>query len=139
MKRPTKLNGWLGLALLGSLSFAACEPGRGEVRPWKAEDHERPSEAQRPAQKKPTKAEDRVERTWMGLCSTCHGPLGRGDGPQGERVRAPDLTRDEWLESVTDEQIAAVILHGNGEMPGNPNMKDDMLQQLVARIRRKGR
>ena len=76
---------------------------------------------------------------WKQACASCHGPLGRGDGPLGPSLKAPDLTRDEWLSTVTDEQIATVIRNGKDKMPAHPDLPDSALDALVKRIRSKGR
>ena len=70
----------------------------------------------------------------MQTCSTCHGPLGHGDGPQGALVKAPDLTRSDWQAKVSDEEIAARIKGGKGLMPPN-DLPDSTIKGLVARIR----
>ena len=75
----------------------------------------------------------------MGTCAACHGREGRGDGPRGAEVKAPDLTRKEWLEATSDEQIAETIRKGKGQMPANPNLQDDVVGLLIARIRAQGR
>ena len=70
----------------------------------------------------------------MQTCNTCHGPLGKGDGPQGSLVKAPDLTRPDWQAKVTDEEIAARIRSGKGLMPPN-DLPDSTIKGLVARVR----
>ena len=75
-----------------------------------------------------------VETAWAQTCSACHGPLGKGDGPQGSLVKAPDLTSPEWQAKVTDEEIAARIRSGKGLMPPN-DLPDSTIKGLVARIR----
>ena len=75
-----------------------------------------------------------VEVTWRNQCSQCHGPLGRGDGPQGALVHAPDLTSAEWQAKVTDRQIAQLIVTGKNRMP-KFEFPADVLAGLVARIR----
>lgn len=137
----------VGVASILLLSLlTACEPSRGEVRTWQPEDHDNaepnPLQTAQPARAapKPKQAtEDRAERVWMSTCSRCHGPTGLGDGPNGKSSGAPDLTRDEWLGSVTDAQMIATIRDGKGQMPANPNMPESTLKMLVARIRNKGR
>ena len=80
-----------------------------------------------------------VETAWAQTCSTCHGPMGHGDGPQGALVKAPDLTQPDWQAKVTDEEIAARIKTGKGLMPPN-DLPEPIVKGLVARIRaRKGR
>ncbi len=63
-------------------------------------------------------------------CATCHGPLGKGDGP-GSRGLTPaprDLTETKWQKSVTDEHIEQIIRFGGAgvqmspQMPPNPDL-----------------
>jgi len=75
-----------------------------------------------------------VEVTWRNQCATCHGPLGKGDGPQGALLRAPDLTAADWQNKATDQQIAQVILNGKNRMP-KFELPRDVVAGLVARIR----
>ena len=75
-----------------------------------------------------------VEVTWRNQCQSCHGPNGKGDGPQGPMVKAADLGRDEWQSSVSDEAIAATILNGKGRMP-KFELPQELVGGLVARIR----
>ncbi|WP_423790348.1 c-type cytochrome, partial [Listeria monocytogenes] len=58
-----------------------------------------------------------IELAWRRNCASCHGASGRGDGPQGPMVRAPDLTRQEWLDTITDDEIARTIRKGKNKMP----------------------
>lgn len=75
-----------------------------------------------------------VDITWRQQCSQCHGSGGRGDGPTGPMVRAPDLTRAEWQKSVTDAELAATIKNGKNRMP-KFDLPEAVLQGLVKRIR----
>lgn len=75
-----------------------------------------------------------VEIAWRQQCSTCHGPMGRGDGQMGPMVQAPDLTAADWQSKVTDEQIASTIKSGKNKMP-KFDLPDQVLQGLVQRIR----
>jgi cytochrome c oxidase cbb3-type subunit 3 len=75
-----------------------------------------------------------VELAWQRNCSRCHGATGRGDGPEGPMVRAPDLTRAEWQAAVTDEGIGQVIRKGRNKMPAF-DLPDEVVRGLVARIR----
>ena len=132
--------------LVASLVLLGCEPSRGEVREWKATDHDnaKPGAADTagPERAMPQKrpAQSPAQTVWTTACARCHGPAGKGDGPSGRELGAPDLTRDDWLKSVTDAQIADAIKNGKGDkMPPNPNLPDSVVQALVARIRNKGR
>ena len=75
-----------------------------------------------------------VELAWRNQCAACHGPRGRGDGPQGPMLHAPDLTSAEWQAKVTDEQIKQVVMNGKNRMP-KFELPPEILTGLVARIR----
>ncbi len=128
------------LLVLGSALFIGCTGPGGEVREWTAADHDQPKESQAQAPKpqaRPSNADESaslVELAWQKNCVQCHGPIGRGDGPQGAMVKAPDLTRDEWQKSVTDQEIAAVIRNGKNKMP-KFELSEAIVDGLVKRIR----
>lgn len=142
--KPVLVTRWF-TAFVASIALVACQPDRGEVREWTAADHD-PTGAdprtQRGQEKPPTTKEDTsvalAETIWRKNCATCHGALGRGDGPQGPMVGAKDLTADEWLGQATDEQILETIKKGKNRMPAFPDLPDAVLQGLVKRIRAKG-
>jgi mono/diheme cytochrome c family protein len=75
-----------------------------------------------------------VDLTWRTQCTSCHGVAGRGDGPMGGMLHAPDLTRADWQGNVTDAAIAATIKGGKDKMP-KFDLPDPVVQGLVARIR----
>jgi cytochrome c oxidase cbb3-type subunit 3 len=75
-----------------------------------------------------------VEATWRQQCATCHGTVGKGDGPQGAMFKAADLSREDWQAKVKDEDIAAAIKNGKGRMP-KFDLPDDVVRGLVARVR----
>ena len=127
------------LCLLG----LGCDRPPADLREWKPEDHDRAEEQQK-GRNAPVRAAapsasadpnaTLVEVTWRNQCASCHGATGRGDGPQGPMVHAADLTRAEWQNSVTDEQIAATIRSGKNRMP-KFDFPPPVLSSLVARIR----
>ena len=63
-------------------------------------------------------------------CATCHGPVGKGDGPGSKGLTPPvrDLTEASWQKSVTDEHIEKITLYGgtgvqmSPQMPPNPDL-----------------
>jgi len=125
---------------LGALVF---RPGRsaGEVREWTPADHDQPAGAGQPpprgkqGQPKGSGTDaSLVEMAWTRSCASCHGPGGRGDGPQGAMVKAPDLTRADWQDRVTDDQIRDTIQNGRNQMP-KFDLPPSVLQGLVQRIR----
>jgi hypothetical protein len=125
------------LAAALALALGGCDRGPSEVREWKPEDHDQPASAPGQVTARPgTEGLDPtlINVAWNNNCRTCHGPVGRGDGPQGPMVRAPDLTREEWQANISDEEIAATIRKGKNKMPAF-DLPDQVVQGLVQRIR----
>ena len=147
------------LALV-ALFALGCErpPSASDLREWAPADHDRAEEesaqANRPVApagagngdrgERPERAErgaadaggpeTLVEITWETACAPCHGPAGHGDGPNGPMVNAPDITREDLLSKITDEEIAAQIKNGKNRMP-RFDLPDPVIRGLVARIR----
>ena len=135
-----------------SAAVVACAREAPDLRDWKASDHDRTEESSKqraaPARAQPGASASAnvlanttanamvtlVEVTWRNQCAPCHGVLGRGDGPQGPMVHAPDLTSPEWQAKVTDQQIARTITTGKNRMP-KFEFAPDVLGGLVSRIR----
>jgi mono/diheme cytochrome c family protein len=72
---------------------------------------------------------------WSQNCATCHGKTGQG-------VTAPALNSQEFLSSVTDEQIAGIIAGGvpGTEMPAwladyGGSLTQQQIDAIVAYIR----
>ena len=125
---------WLGCLLC----LSAC--GKEGVREWTPADHDVPPNAAA-APTRPGRASaavdaqaEMVELTWQRQCASCHGPQGRGDGPQGPSSQAADLTKRSWQDATPDAQIAASILNGKGRMP-KFDLPPPLVQGLVQRIR----
>jgi len=136
---------WRTRAVL-ALGFAAlalaCNDTPPDLRTWRPTDHDH-TENPNSDQVQVTDAgaaepghglDDVTIAAWKANCTSCHGPIGRGDGPQGPMVHAADLSRSEWQSSVTDEQIANTIRQGKGRMPGFA-LPDATVQRLVALVR----
>lgn len=132
------------LSLFAALAFAAaCDraPSASGLPEWTVADHDRAQSAPRASQKPATprppqdEAEQLAELTWAAQCAQCHGAEGRGDGPSGPMVKAPDLTRGDWQGRVKDEEIAATIRAGRGQMP-KFDLSDRVIGGLVKRIRK---
>jgi hypothetical protein len=113
-----------GLILLAAA--AGCQTAPSDLREWRATDHDHVAQsasAEPPRGRSSGKdmgihgVDEVALAAWKQNCVRCHGVIGRGDGPQGAMFKANDLTRPEWQASVTDEQIAAVITSGKGQMP----------------------
>ncbi len=127
---------WFVLLLL---SICGCSGGSEDVRPWKPEDHDNSKAARTVQTSGITKPGDELATlitiTWDQNCTSCHGRGGRGDGPQGRMVRAPDLGRPDWQDRVTDESIANVIRKGRNKMPSYSSLPDKVVDGLVVRVR----
>jgi cytochrome c oxidase cbb3-type subunit 3 len=129
--------------LLCSLLSAACNERPSDLREWRVSDHDQ-SDAP-PAQQgqvDPTAAgsavpglEDVTIVAWSQNCTQCHGQLGRGDGPRGPMLKATNLSDPAWQKSVTDEQIAAAIKLGRGQMPSFKQLPDGTIANLVKLVR----
>jgi cytochrome c oxidase cbb3-type subunit 3 len=83
---------------------------------------------------KASEVDQLVELTWRQQCTTCHGPLGHGDGQMGPMVQAPDLTLGDWQSKISDAEMATLIKMGRNRMPAF-NLPDPVLAGLVTRIR----
>jgi cytochrome c oxidase cbb3-type subunit 3 len=137
--RPSSEVLTLLLSLCATLAMVGCD--RRDVREWQASDHDQPvgqqpgQVAARPASTGEQGNQELVEIAWQRNCASCHGQRGRGDGPQGAMVRAPDLTRGDWQSRVGDAEIADVIRKGRNRMPSFANLPDQVVTGLVGRIR----
>lgn len=72
-------------------------------------------------------------------CAACHGEGGKGDGPASAVFKPPpqDHTDREYMDSMTDEDLARVIqmggsVRGKPLMPSHPQIKGADLDALVA-------
>ena len=93
----------------------------------------------------PATPETQARQIWETGCVTCHGATGRGDGSMAARLTPPprDHSDPEWQDSVTDAQIAEVIVRGgaalgkSASMPPRTDLADkpEVLAALVATIR----
>jgi len=140
---PVRITSLLATLSLSLSAFAvACNGAPADLRQWKASDHDHTvnpnaDQVQVTDAGSPAAAQGLDDVTivaWQQNCTTCHGALGRGDGPQGQLVHAADLSRPEWQASVTDEAIAATIREGRGRMPAF-NLPEVTLTRLVALVR----
>ena len=124
-------------ALFALLVLPACDPAPSEVREWGPGDHDQPQAAQGQVTARPdSEGPDPtlIDLAWRRNCAACHGPVGRGDGPQGPMVRAPDLTRADWQANISDDEMAQVIRKGKNKMPAF-DLPDQVVDGLVQRIR----
>ena len=125
------------------LTLLGCNNSPGDVREWRASDHDRndtPGKGQ--AQVDPKAAtgptvpglEDVTLVAWSQNCTPCHGELGRGDGPRGPMLKATNLSDPAWQQSRTDQDIAKAIKLGKGAMPAF-NLPDTTIVNLVRLVR----
>lgn len=73
-------------------------------------------------------------------CALCHGKDGAGL-PNWRSKGQPDLTKREWQQSHTDEQIAGAIKNGKGKfMPAyKSKLSEEEIVAVVQRIRSFGK
>jgi mono/diheme cytochrome c family protein len=126
--------------LASTLLLSACNPA---VREWTPSDHDRdpgsPAQAPSAARGNPAEAQAQlVEVAWSRQCASCHGPEGRGDGPQGPMAGARDLTAAAFQSATPDEQMIRSIRGGKGRMPAFADLPEPIVTGLVRRIRRAG-
>ena len=127
-----------------ALALAACErpPSADSLREWTPADHDRAEEQsnqasgqQAPAARSGDAGGDTlIQATWEAACLPCHGPSGRGDGPNGPMVNAPDLTREDLQSRFTDDELAAIIHNGKNRMP-KFDLPASVVKGLVGKIR----
>lgn len=137
----------LGSLLALVLTSAACSRNPEEFPEWTPADHDNqgtpsPGQVDTAAPRPPGMpslaahgVDDVVMATWRQRCVTCHGRIGRGDGPAGRQAGAPDLTRSDWQAATSDEAIAQVILQGRGKMPAHAELPESTVLGLVRLIR----
>jgi len=126
------------------LSAFACNERPSDLREWRPGDHDHtenpgnnqvqvdPNDAGAPAV---PGLEDVTIVAWQQNCTQCHGELGRGDGPRGPMLKATNLSDPAWQGARTDEQIAAAIKLGRGQMPSFSQLPDITIAKLVKLVR----
>ena len=129
----------LVVTVLAATLAVACDraPSAANLKEWTPADHDQ--EPGRPASNQGAKgsgggATVAVELAWRNQCSTCHGPVGKGDGPQGPMFKAADLSSPEVQDKLQDADIVAAIKNGKGRMP-RFDLPDDVVAGLVGRVR----
>lgn len=128
--------------MLALLLAVACDQKAADLREWRPTDHdhtENPGANQvegggdAGAELAKHGLNDVVIVAWEQNCVRCHGSFGRGDGPQGQMVRASDLSSPR-LASIADADLMKVIRDGRGLMPAFP-LPEPTLEALVRLIR----
>jgi len=143
-RRVRALGLWRALLPLVVFSALACNERPSDLRQWRPTDHDHtenpgsnqvqvdPNDAGAPAV---PGLEDVTIVAWQQNCTQCHGQLGRGDGPRGPMVKATNLSDPAWQNGRTDEQIAAAIKLGRGQMPSFGQLPDVTIAKLVKLVR----
>ncbi len=141
--------------ILLSLGSVGCSrdpgPPRGNVREWKASDHQPPEAEQGDSAGNAGNADnadtqegeegDPMQRAvvalWNVACASCHGREGRGDGPmRPPGVTVPDMTTAEFQAQYTDAQMTEQITRGKEPMPAfGDRIAPEGIQALVAHVR----
>jgi mono/diheme cytochrome c family protein len=133
----TRLFFGISLAIAAFLGLACDRPPSKELTEWTPADHDgeqKSSNAKQGAKGDAGGTPALVEIAWRQQCASCHGPNGKGDGPQGAMFKAADLSTAEWQNKVKDEDIAASIQNGKGRMP-KFDLPPDVVKGLVVRVR----
>ena len=79
---------------------------------------------------------ERMDALYAGRCLSCHGPLGRGDGPVAASLPAtlPDFRLT--VERKTVGQIRKIIAEGQGIMPAfDPALRQAEISDMVRMVR----
>lgn len=135
------------LSILIVVSFACSSKNSSEPAPAPAPAPAQPA-AQAPAapaQAAAVSPAEEAKKTFETLCATCHGTSGKGDGTAAANLdpKPRDYTDKAWQASVTDEELAKIILEGGAAvgksalMPPNPQFKDkpEVITELVKIVR----
>jgi cytochrome c oxidase cbb3-type subunit 3 len=128
---------WRACSFAIALALVGCGKTPDDLREWKTSDHDHtqePGSGQVPANQPSSGGMFGISEValaaWKQNCTTCHGIIGRGDGPQGPMTKARDLTDPAWQASVSDADIASSIKNGRGAMPAFP-LPDSTIEGLV--------
>jgi len=78
------------------------------------------------------------KKIYNARCSICHGVDGRGNTPQGRKVKAKDL-RTPDVQNQSNDLLMETVMDGFGKMPGfEKKLSADQIQQVLAYIREFG-
>ena len=98
--------------------------------------------------KAPAGAPDEGRRWYVYYCSGCHGPNGKGDGVNAERlrkehnIRPRDLTDTQYMSEKSDQDLFVLVSLGGGHagksayMPAwTQSLSPEQIKDLVAYLR----
>ncbi len=81
------------------------------------------------------------EKIFKLMCAKCHGPTGRGDGPQAEDLdtKPMDYTDKARMAKFTDDQLRGTIIDGKAPMPSfkkklKPSDVEDVLAYILKKL-----
>jgi mono/diheme cytochrome c family protein len=81
-------------------------------------------------------AEDSSTQIYKGRCVTCHGEDGKGNAPEGKKLKTPDLGATD-VQNKSDAELAKIISDGKGKMPKfGGKLTKDQIRDLVTYIRK---
>ncbi len=133
------------LPILLALAFGCSDKKSSEPASQPEPQAQAPAAPAAPTPTPAASPAEEAKQTFATLCSTCHGADGKGDGPAAATLnpKPRNYTDKEWQASITDEQLAKVILEGGAAvgksplMPPNPQLKDkpEVIAELVKIVR----
>jgi len=99
-----------------------------------------------PSQAEPSReARSQAAAIFNTRCARCHGPLGKGDGPEAAKLskRPRNFGDPTWQLAVSDQHLEKVIVEGgaavgkSAEMPPNPDLagKPEVMTALRQHVR----
>lgn len=84
------------------------------------------------------------EGLYQQYCASCHGPLGRGDGPVGAALnpKPADHSNGDYMNALSDEHLFKVVKYGGTAVDRSPLMapwggtlSDEQIVDVVAFVR----
>lgn len=125
----------IALALPLLLATACGRPG---LREWRPEDHDSGVTATSAPTVAPVNDDPHASARalFAAQCASCHGSVGRGDGPMAAVFRPADLTSSALQSGRTDAEFASAITSGRGRMPAfGQTLRPEAVTALVRLIR----